>query len=106
MNGYMDDREARVRRNEVVSRALNDQNEYLDETFAIDGKEFAIVCECGQINCSRQIRIARSAYARVRSDPKLFLLIPGHEDKTLEEVVDSEKARYAIVRKLPAQQPR
>jgi hypothetical protein len=40
----------------------------------------------------------------VRTDPTLFLVVPGHEDPTVEAVVESDQAAYFVVRK-PAGTP-
>jgi hypothetical protein len=101
MNDSVDEREARVGRTEAVIRAVNDQIEDLDKAFAIGDEEFAIVCECGQMECVEQIQIVRADYARVRTDLTLFLVVPGHEDPTVEVVVESGQAGYVVVRKPP-----
>ena len=94
-------REARVGRTEGVIRAVNDQIEELNKAFAVSDEEFAIVCECGEVECVEQIQIARSAYARVRTNDTLFLVISGHEDPTVEAVVESGQAGYVVVQKYP-----
>ena len=98
MNESANEREARLGRNESVFRAVNDEIEALNQAFAsVDEVEFGIVCECGDMSCAGQIQIQGAEYARVRTDPTLFLLIPGHEDLTVEVVVESD-AGYAVVR--------
>ena len=95
----VDEREASVGRNEAILRAVNDQIQALNKTFLLASEEFAIVCECGQLECVEKIQITRGTYARVRADPTLFLLVRGHDDPTVEAVVDGNHAGYVVVRK-------
>ncbi|HET7129202.1 MAG TPA: hypothetical protein VFJ93_09035 [Gaiellaceae bacterium] len=96
----MNERESRLGRNESVFRAVNDQIERLNESFAaVRSVEIGIVCECGDMTCAEQIQIQSVEYARVRADPTLFLLISGHEDLSVEVVVESDHAAYVVVRK-------
>ena len=97
----VEQREARVGRNEGVIRAVNDQIEELNRAFAVSDEELAIVCECGELECVEQIQIARPAYARVRADHTLFLVISGHEDPTVEAVVESGQSGHVVVQKYP-----
>ena len=99
MSGPVDEREVRVGLNEAVLRAVNDQMLELGKTFVLASEEFAIVCECGQLKCVEQIQITRGTYARVRADPTLFLLVPGHDDPTVEAVVETDQEAYVVVRK-------
>jgi hypothetical protein len=100
MNESVNERQSRLGRNESVFRAVNDQIERLNETFAAVGPvEIGIVCECGDMTCAELIQIQSVEYARVRTDPTLFLLISGHEDPTVEVVVESDNDGYVVVRK-------
>jgi hypothetical protein len=99
----VDEREARLGRNEAIFRLVNDRMSDLNETFAAmtDG-EFVIVCECSTVACVQQIVISETEYARVRSDPMSFVVFPGHEDPTLEAVVEHDRGTgYLVVRKHP-----
>jgi hypothetical protein len=101
MNESTNERQARLGRNESVFRAVNDQIDRLNETFgSVADTEVAILCECGDMSCAEQIQILHTEYARVRADSTLFVLLPGHEDLTVEVVVERESA-YAVVRKPP-----
>ena len=101
MNETTDGREARIGRNAAVIRAVNDQIEDLDEAFAIPDEEFTIVCECGQMECVERIQIVRAEYARVRIDRTLFLVVPNHEDPTVDAVEEGGHTGYVVVRKPP-----
>ena len=61
--------------------------------------EFDIVCECGDETCSDyEIRVPFSVYERVRSNSKQFLLVLGHDDPTVERVIERLKG-FEIVEK-------
>lgn len=100
MNESVDERKARLGRNESVFRAVNDQIERLNETFSsVADVVIGIICECGDMSCAEQFQIQGAEYARVRADDTLFLLVNGHEDLTVEVVVESDNPAYVVVRK-------
>lgn len=93
-------REARLGRNEAIFRIVNERMRELNHVFAaVTDGEFQIVCECGDLNCMQQIAIPMAEYGRVRTDPSLFVVFPGHEDATVEAVEDDRSAAYLVVRK-------
>ena len=53
----MDERQQRVSRNEALFRAVNENLEGLNETFAVLTDEFEVVCECGDRDCIEQLTI-------------------------------------------------
>ena len=99
----VDERRARLGRNEALFRVVNEQIRGLNETFAtVTETEFAIVCECGDLACAQQVVVPGAEYARVRTDRTLFVLFRGHEDATVEDVVEDDRgAAYLVVRKHP-----
>lgn len=95
----MDERRERARRNELLFRSVNEQLENLNQAFAVMTEDsFEIVCECGDGTCVEQIAIPTAEYSRIRSDPTLFILLSGHEDPTVEVVVEEDQP-YLVVRK-------
>lgn len=101
----MDERQERARRNETLFRSVNEQLEGLNQAFAVlieDGLE--ILCECGDGTCIEHIAIQTTEYSRIRSDPTLFILLSGHEDPTIEAVVEEDEP-YLVVRKPEATYP-
>jgi hypothetical protein len=94
----MRDRRMRIGENEALFRQVNERIEGLNESFATVTGTFEIVCECADARCVNRIPIARDAYERVRADPTLFIVAPGHESPEVEEVVDQQIA-YHVVRK-------
>jgi hypothetical protein len=96
----VEERQSRVGRNEALFRAINERLEELNEIFAVvtdDG--FQIVCECGDSDCVDQFAIPTAEYVRIRKDPTLFIVLPGHEDPAVEGVVEEDRDAYVVVRK-------
>ena len=91
-------RTARKARNMAVFRSVNERISDLalsrDES---PDQLQAFICECSQIGCTQTVRVPLSIYAQVRGDPATFLLLPGHEDSEVEEVL-VRLHEYVIVR--------
>jgi len=95
----MDERARRVGENEALFRSVNEQVRGLNQTFLVEGR-MRIVCECGDQSCVEQIELAPNEYERIRSEPQLFALKPGHDAPGVETVVERFR-EYWIVRKDP-----
>jgi hypothetical protein len=95
----MTENERRKAANEAVFREVNERIETLQHRFAVAERQpLNIVCECNRLSCAEQITVQVETYEAVRSDPALFLVRPGHEDDTVEDVVDTG-GDYMVVRK-------
>jgi len=94
----VDDRERRLGLNEAMFREVNERVEDINEAFGSITGEFDIFCECGDVNCAERITVPTSEYERVRSDAKHLLLKVGHEDPTVERVIENHN-HYVIVEK-------
>ena len=55
-------------------------------------------CECACLDCSETIELTGAAYAAVRSRPRRFFVLPGHELPEAEDVVACEGG-YLVVEK-------
>jgi hypothetical protein len=92
----MDERAARVAKNEATSREMNEKIEQAHSRSPDD--YFRIICECGRSDCTRVIAIAAEEYEEVRSDARDFAVVRTHVMPDVEEVVrDAE--RFTVVRK-------
>ena len=76
-----------IARNESTARDLNER--FGTGTF---------VCECGDLDCTRTLRMPIDVYNSIRSDSRRFLLLPGHEEPAAEEVV-IRREDFFVVRK-------
>ncbi len=94
----MSQSDARKGENEAFFREVNER---LEDRAAGATTEpaFAAVCECAREECAERIEISYEEYERIRSNPKTFLIKPGHSDPSCERVV-SWRAGYEVVEKL------
>jgi hypothetical protein len=98
-----DERGERVAHNEVVFRRANER--LRDDWRRLEMGEEDIglfLCECGDVACKQPLRVRLADYETVRAAANTFLLVPGHEDESLESVVDDVVAAsdgYIVVRK-------
>jgi hypothetical protein len=94
----LSDRERRIGRNEVLYRSVNEKIEQLNQVFGTLTETMTVVCECGTMTCADQIELDVPTYERVRADPLLFVVVPGHDAAGVEAVLERH-AGYDIVRK-------
>jgi hypothetical protein len=82
----------RVARNEVTARRINESIE--DGRVNRDGLT-GFVCECGQLGCNAIVELALGEYEHVRSRPRQFLVVDGHE--AAFDIIVARRDRYALV---------
>jgi hypothetical protein len=76
--------------NEAVFREVNEQVVELQERFSVEnGEPLSLVCECDRLGCAELLRVSLATYEAIRADGACFLVVPGHEDLSVEEVVDA-----------------
>jgi hypothetical protein len=95
----MEDRAARIGRNEALFRTVNEEVKDLNERGA-QLPSFEIVCECGSKSCMKLITVSPEEYEAVRSHSDQFFVTPGHDIEEVETVI-SRLERYAVVAKRP-----
>jgi hypothetical protein len=98
MTGGQEGRECRAARNELVFRAVNEQILLLTERFRADLSDLDLVCECRDTSCTGTIRVSVEEFERAKESTANFVLLSGHEDPQIEEVVE-RNSRYVVVRK-------
>jgi hypothetical protein len=59
----------------------------------------AFRCECARLDCNRLVSITPREYEAVRAHGRRFLVLPGHEDPSVETVVATHP-EYLVVQKL------
>jgi hypothetical protein len=89
-------REARAARNELVFRAVNEQIVKMTDRFRAQLSDIDIVCECANTACVGTIRIDVGEFAKIERAEGAFLVLPGHEDESVEQVVDRREP-YVVV---------
>jgi hypothetical protein len=95
----LEDRKRKIGENEAIFREVNELVRPLDQDV------MTVLCECGDTACRDQLAIAHDEYVRLRQDPTLFVLRPGHDFEETEQV-EAKHLEYWIVRKragLPSQ---
>jgi hypothetical protein len=92
------DREARAAQNELVFRTVNEQIVEMTDRFREQLAEIDIVCECADTSCVGTIRISGDVFAKIERADGRFLVLPGHEDESVEQVVE-RGANYFVVMK-------
>ena len=93
-----DERAVRVGLNEAAFQAMNERLKALADQFELTREPLLLVCECGSADCEERIRVAAADYERLRSDPLLYAVRPGHEIDDVEQVVERAQ-EYVVVRK-------
>jgi hypothetical protein len=95
----MDSSQRRKAANEVVFREVNERIQALGSRLGINENEpLHLVCECDRISCAEPLFLGREEYERARADSTHFIVVTGHEDPKVEDVVDTGP-NYLIVRK-------
>jgi hypothetical protein len=81
----------------LVFREVNDRIREVTERFGMTGP-IDFICECSREDCVENVSLAIGEYESVRSSPKLFVIVPGHETPEVERVVDANE-RFVLVEK-------
>lgn len=89
--------EERAARNEALFREVNEQMRSLSGRPGPGTDEMLFICECADEHCAERVAVPAAVYEAVRSNPRRFLILPGH-DNDVERVVDQADG-YAIVEK-------
>jgi hypothetical protein len=93
--------EARLARNEVMFRAINDRIRELAIRFdQLAGEDLAFICECADETCVERVSLSVSQYDDLRAIPARFVVVPGHEATPLVERVIFRSSEFVIVRKI------
>jgi len=91
-------RPERRAKNEVFFR---ESNELLERAAAARGRDDVdFVCECARLGCVERLPMTVQEYEHVRrSGGERFVVVPGHEDLSLEVVVETHDG-YRVVEKI------
>jgi hypothetical protein len=93
-------------RNETLFRTVNERMKEIDDrldTFVVgapaaDREEF--FCECDRVECMARLPMTRAQYEAVRAHSVRFVVLPGHEDPEIEQVIETH-AHFLVVEKFP-----
>jgi hypothetical protein len=70
---------------EVIFREVNEAIAKTAEGFK--AKEAEFLCECADPDCAHRVPATLDDYESVRADGTHFMLVPGHEEPTVERIV-------------------
>ena len=96
--GGKHERARRIGQNEALFRDVNERIASLSRTFDLQDQAFEVVCECSDASCTGRMTVTMGEYTDVRSDPRRFLVLPGHQREGVERVVE-EHADYLVIEK-------
>ena len=84
---------------EVNERVAEVNSRFASKAGASDQVDLIeIFCECGhQSPCEGRVNVTPATYERVRGDPTLFMLLPGHGEASVENVIERGDG-YVIAR--------
>lgn len=95
-------REEVIGRNEATWRAVNERisevAQGLDEQSGDSRHVYEFYCECGRPGCTERLRLTRAEYEAVRADGTRFVIVPEHEIRDVERVVERGE-RFAVAEK-------
>jgi hypothetical protein len=85
-------------KNEELFRKVNERIEDISANVARDDETMEFLCECGRPSCYERVKATRDEYESVRALSPQFIVLPGHDDPTVERVVFSTE-RFFVVEK-------
>jgi hypothetical protein len=95
--GVDEERQERLAKNESLFRALNENINGLARE--LGGREpFEFICECSTSGCFERLSLTVEEYERIRQVGTHFLLVDGHEDIEIEQVI-GHRSGYVVVEK-------
>jgi hypothetical protein len=86
---------ARAASAEVNGRRVNEAIERGTEA----AHRAVFVCECGNLGCTDTVELTISEYEAVRSAFDRFLVVPGHEIGSVEDVVERHDGYLVVVKR-------
>ena len=90
-------------RQQALIREVNERVAELNESFEVDGRS-AFLCECDDPACIESLELTPAEYELVRADDARFVVVPGHEQRDVERVIE-ESNRFIVVERVEAAAP-
>jgi hypothetical protein len=85
--------------NEALFRRLNEEIERIEiDNGAGASQPIDFICECSSATCMKVVSLSRAEYEAVREGPSTFIVVPGHEERAIEDVVVSY-SEFSVVEK-------
>lgn len=93
-----DEVQERLGANEALFREINEGIER-GQWPGEEDSPVSFRCECARLGCNELIELTVREYERVRSNPRRFIVLPGHERLDVEMVV-GRTPEYLVVEKV------
>jgi hypothetical protein len=97
-------REERFAQNEAMFREANERAKAWEERHRLHDEVELYFCECANPECREKVSLRKAEYERVRSDPRRFVVVHGHELPEVETVIEQNEG-WAIIEKEPEVAP-
>ena len=97
----MDERERRIGLNEALFREINERLRSVNAAFGALTERMELVCECLDPACAERITMSIPEYEGLRSNPRRFVVVPGHGDPSEVEEVVLEGRGWEVIEKRP-----
>ena len=85
-------RKRRLAENQALFREINERIEASAETQGSDQHSYEFVCECSSLECFERFELTLAEYGRVRDRPQRFIVLSGHVEREVEDVVERHGA--------------
>jgi hypothetical protein len=96
------ERELRAAKNQALFREVNERLQGIAEAFQYVAGTATFTCECADPTCVSQVQMTMDDYEAVRQDPTHFLVLPGHVDPAVEDVVATGDVYVVIAKRRAA----
>ena len=93
-----DELKERLGANEAVFREINEGIER-GQWPGEESSPVSFRCECAALGCSDLVQLSMHEYESVRSNSRRFIVVPGHERRDVEVVVERRDG-YLVVEKV------
>ena len=90
-----EDSERQLARNEALFRETNEaieRGQWRDDPH----KPVRFRCECSRLECGDAVELTLAQYEQVRSFPRRFAVVPGHETPEIETIVSRDDDHVVV----------
>jgi hypothetical protein len=81
-------RRQRLAENQALFREINERIGASAEEQGADSHAYEFVCECSSLECFGRFELTLYEYGRVRERDQRFVVLNGHEQTDVEDVVE------------------
>jgi hypothetical protein len=89
----------RIAKNDAAFREANENIRDVADEQGLTVPPVPFICECGDLTCTKVVRMTLDAYGHVRSNDRWFLIAERHEAAQDSAVLVEQRDGYLIVEK-------